>query len=110
MDDYGLHLLVLSHVFSIRALKRWCERALAARLTMDNVVDILQLARLCDAPSLRVRCVKLVAREFAAVEMSEGWRFLQRHDPRLELYLLQSLDEVHTVSLELFIIGSFRWL
>ncbi|XP_058102068.1 BTB/POZ and TAZ domain-containing protein 1-like [Magnolia sinica] len=93
---YGLHLLVLSHVYSVPHLKRACARALAGQLTAENVVDVLQLARQCDAPYLNVKCLKLLAEDFGTVEKTEGWKFLQDHDPLLELELLQFLDEAES--------------
>ncbi|XP_043723429.1 BTB/POZ and TAZ domain-containing protein 1-like [Telopea speciosissima] len=93
MDKYGIHLLTLSHVFSIRQLKQRCTRGLAARLNADTVVDVLQLARLCDAPDLYVKCMKLLSKDFKTVEMTEGWKFLQSHDPMLELEILQFIDD-----------------
>ncbi|XP_042497269.1 BTB/POZ and TAZ domain-containing protein 1-like isoform X2 [Macadamia integrifolia] len=93
MDKYGIHLLTLSHVFSIRQLKLRCSRGLATRLTTDNVVDVLQLARLCDAPDLYLKCMKLVSKHLKTVEKTEAWKFLQDHDSWLELEILQFLDE-----------------
>lgn len=96
MEKYGVHLLALSHVYSVPRLKRACGAALAAQLSVENVVDLLQLARLCDAPYLRVKCMNLLAKDFKVVEKTEGWRFLQDHDPLLELELLQFLDEAES--------------
>ncbi|XP_059644622.1 BTB/POZ and TAZ domain-containing protein 1-like [Cornus florida] len=93
MEKYGIHLLVLSHVFLVAPLKQRCTKGLAERLMMENVVDVLQLARLCDAPDLYLKCMKMLSNNFKAVEKTEGWKFLQKHDPRLELEILQFMDE-----------------
>ncbi|XP_072964137.1 BTB/POZ and TAZ domain-containing protein 2-like [Typha angustifolia] len=93
MGFYGMHLLVLSHVYGVAWLKRACEAALASRLTSDTVVDVLHLARQCDAPALYLRCMKLLAKYFADVEKSEAWKFVQAYDPWLELEILQFLQE-----------------
>jgi RIO-like serine/threonine protein kinase len=99
MEKYGIHLLALSHVYAVPQLKqRWCTKALGERLTIGNVVDVLQLARMCDAPDLYLKCMKLVANHFKAVEKTEGWRFLQEHDPWLELHILQFMDEAESVN------------
>lgn len=97
MEKYGIHLLALSHVYSVPQLKQRCTKGLGERLTIDNVVDVLQLARLCDAPDLYLRCMKLAASRFKAVEKTEGWKFLQDHDPWLELQILQFMDEAESV-------------
>ncbi|XP_074577609.1 BTB/POZ and TAZ domain-containing protein 1-like [Curcuma longa] len=96
MAEHAVHLLVLSHVYQVGWLKRACERALASRLAAEGVVDVLVLARRCDAAWLHLRCMKLIAEDFAAVERTEAWRFLQEHDPYLELDILQSLQDAHS--------------
>ncbi|GFP88452.1 BTB/POZ and TAZ domain-containing protein 2 [Phtheirospermum japonicum] len=93
MEKYGIHLLALSHVYSVQQLKQRCTRGLSKILSLENVVDMLQLARLCDAPDLYLRCMKLLSNHFKAVEETEGWKFLQNHDPYLELEILQFIDE-----------------
>ncbi|XXG49503.1 hypothetical protein AAC387_Pa02g3674 [Persea americana] len=96
MEKYGIHLLVLSHVFSVPALKRACTTELAKQLTVENVVDMLHLARLCDAPSLNVKCMNMISKDFKDVGKTEAWKFLQDHDPVLELDLLQFLNEAES--------------
>ncbi|KAG6573485.1 BTB/POZ and TAZ domain-containing protein 1 [Cucurbita argyrosperma subsp. argyrosperma] len=93
LREYGIHLLALSHVYLVPHLKQRCSKYLARKLTIDSVIDILQLARLCDAPDLSLSCMKMVSRHFKAVEKSEGWKFLQEHDSWLELQILQFIDE-----------------
>ena len=97
MERYAMHLLALAHAYRIPRLKRACVGSLAQRVSAESVVDVLQLARLCDAPRLHVRCIKFLAVNFSAVEQTEGWRFLQANDPRLELDILESLHEIDLV-------------
>ncbi|GMY15007.1 BTB/POZ and TAZ domain-containing protein 1 [Fagus crenata] len=96
MEKYGIHLLALSHVYLVPQLKQSCTKVLGERLTMENVVDVLQLAKMCDAPNLSLKCMKLVANHFKAVEKTEGWKFLQDHDPWLELDILHFMDEAES--------------
>ncbi|XVE54562.1 hypothetical protein DITRI_Ditri03aG0091400 [Diplodiscus trichospermus] len=96
MEKYGIHLLALSHVYSVPQLKQRCTRGVSQRLTIENVVDLLQLARLCDAPDLYLKCMKQIAAHFKAVEQTEGWKFMQNHDPWLELDILQFIDEAES--------------
>ncbi|PKI50365.1 hypothetical protein CRG98_029245 [Punica granatum] len=93
MEKFGIHLLALSHVYSVPQLKRRCTEGLGQRLTVENVVDVLQLARLCDAPDLYLKCMKLVYGNIKTVENTEGWKFMSYHDPWLELEILQFIDE-----------------
>lgn len=97
MDKYGMHLLVLSHVYSVTQMKRKCISGLANRVTTENVVDLLQLARLCDAPDLYLKCLKLVNNHFKAVEETEGWKFLKKHDPWLQFDVLHFMNEEESV-------------
>lgn len=90
-------LLALSHAYRVRWLKRRCEAGLAAWLSAARAMDVLKLARLCDAPRLHQRCLRLVAADFAAVQESEGWRFVQKRDPALELEVLQFVQETAQV-------------
>lgn len=67
---------------------------MAERLTIENALDVLQLARqLCDAPDLYLKCMKFLSSNFKKVEETEGWKFLQDHDPCLELEILQFMNE-----------------
>ncbi|XP_017250264.2 BTB/POZ and TAZ domain-containing protein 1 [Daucus carota subsp. sativus] len=93
MEKFGIHLLALSHVYLVPKLKRRCTKALAQQLTVENVVDVLQLTRLCDAPDLYFKSMKLIDENFKAVEHTEGWQFLQQNDPFLELEILQFIEE-----------------
>ncbi|KAL6650919.1 hypothetical protein ACP70R_009844 [Stipagrostis hirtigluma subsp. patula] len=90
---HGPQLLALAHAYRVGWLKRAAEAAVAARLTADRAVDMLKLARLCDAPRLYLRCARLAGKDFPAVERSDGFRFARRHDPALELELLTLLED-----------------
>ncbi|XP_071742699.1 BTB/POZ and TAZ domain-containing protein 1-like [Rutidosis leptorrhynchoides] len=96
MERFGIHLLALAHVYLVPQLKMKCTKALIGRLTIENVVDDLQLARLCDAPDLYLKCMKLISNRFKSVEETEGWKFLQNNDPFLELEILKFIDETES--------------
>ncbi|KAF3337382.1 BTB/POZ and TAZ domain-containing protein 1-like protein [Carex littledalei] len=93
VEKYGMHLLVLSHVYQASWLKRTCEMMLANLLTTETILDVLQLSRLCDAQRLHLRCLKFIIKDFAAVQDTDAWRFMQENDPWLELDILQFMDE-----------------
>ena len=90
---HGAQLLALAHAYRVGWLKRAAEAAVSARLTPERAVDMLKLARLCDAPRLYLRCARLAAKDFRAVELSEGWRFARRHDTALEFELRKLLED-----------------
>ncbi|KAJ1391924.1 Zinc finger, TAZ-type [Sesbania bispinosa] len=81
MDKYGMHLLALSHVYLVPQLKQRCIKGLSQRLTTENVVDVLQLARLCDAPDLHLRCMNLLTNHFKARKVKS-----RRHREEQGLY------------------------
>ena len=90
---HGAQLLALGHAYRVAWLKRAAEAAVSARLTPDRAVDMMKLARLCDAPRLYLRCARLAAKDFRAVELSEGWRFARRQDTALQRELLKLLED-----------------
>ncbi|XP_047342664.1 BTB/POZ and TAZ domain-containing protein 2-like [Impatiens glandulifera] len=96
MDLYGFHLLTLSHAFAVPQLKQRCAKALIQQLKISNVIDMLQLARLCDASELYFRSMKLVSTKIKLVEKTEGWKFVQKNDPWLELEILQFIDDIES--------------
>ncbi|CAH2064871.1 unnamed protein product [Thlaspi arvense] len=96
MEKYGIHLLALSHVYIVTNLKQRCSKGVVRRLTAENVVDVFQLARLCDAPDVCLRSMRLIQSQFKTVEQTEGWKFLQEHDPSLELDILQFIDDAES--------------
>ncbi|KAK3020993.1 hypothetical protein RJ639_045458 [Escallonia herrerae] len=97
MKNFVLHLLVLSHCYSVPSLKRVCIHVLEQGwLTMDNVIDVLQLARNCDAPRLSLICVRMVLRYFRTISSSEGWKVMKRTNPALEQELLEMVVEAET--------------
>ncbi|PKA60208.1 BTB/POZ and TAZ domain-containing protein 3 [Apostasia shenzhenica] len=95
MKKHLVHLLVMSHVYSIPSLKSICIRQLEREfLTAENVVDILQLARECDASRLSMICTRMIIRDFKSISLSQGWKVMRKANPNLEQELLEILVEV----------------
>ncbi|KAK3158370.1 hypothetical protein QOZ80_2AG0136250 [Eleusine coracana subsp. coracana] len=92
-DAHGAALLALAHAYRVPWLKRRAEEAAAARLTADRAVDAAKLAALCDAPRLRMACARLAGKDLDAVRRSEGWRFAGRHDPALQVDVIQLVHD-----------------
>lgn len=109
MDKFVLHLLVLSHSYSIPSLKRVCTHILEnGWLTKDNVIDVLQLAKSCDAPRLSLICVRMIVTDFKSISSTEGWKVMKRVNPGLEQELVESIVEADTVSLiNIIVLGKF---
>ncbi|KAJ6741334.1 BTB/POZ AND TAZ DOMAIN-CONTAINING PROTEIN 3 [Salix purpurea] len=85
MKRFALHQLVLSHSYCVSSLKRVCIDLLEHDcLTKENVIDVLQLARSCDAPQLSFICVCMVVKDLKSVSSTEGWKVMRRANPALE--------------------------
>lgn len=114
MEEFVLHLLVLSHVFVVPQLKEECMRQLEqGLLTIDNVIDIFQLALLCDAPRLNFICHRMILRNFKAVSATEGWQAMKQSHPVLERKILESVtaeDHVNALIFLLFFLLLFLTL
>ncbi|XP_028787096.1 BTB/POZ and TAZ domain-containing protein 4-like [Neltuma alba] len=92
MEELVLPLLVLSHAFVVPHLKRECEEKLEmSSLTIDNVVDVFQLALLCDAPRLSLICYRLISKNLKPVSEPEGWRAMKQSHPFMETEILQHM-------------------
>ncbi|XP_021908171.1 BTB/POZ and TAZ domain-containing protein 4 isoform X2 [Carica papaya] len=92
MEEFVTSLLVLSHVYVVPQLKRICEWHLEhGLLTTENVVDIFQLALLCDAPRLGIICHRMILKNFRDVSATEGWKVMKKSHPVLEKELLKSM-------------------
>ncbi|XP_047338248.1 BTB/POZ and TAZ domain-containing protein 3 [Impatiens glandulifera] len=97
MEKFVLHLLVLSHSYSVTPLKNVCVNFLEHNwLDMENVIDVLQLAKKCDAPRLSLICVRLIVKNFKTVASTEGWKVMKRVDPALEQEILEYVVEFDT--------------
>ncbi|PKI66636.1 hypothetical protein CRG98_012978 [Punica granatum] len=87
MEKYDIHLLALAHVYSVPQLKQRCIKGLSRRLTVENLVDVLQLSRLCNAPDLYLRCMKLVYNNFKFIDEAESRKKrTRRHREEQRLY------------------------
>jgi len=92
MEDFAIHLLVLSHVYVVPHLKRVCESEFeSSLLNKENVIDVFQLALLCDAPRLGLLCHRMILKNFEEVSTSQGWQAMKESHPRLQKELLRSV-------------------
>lgn len=99
MKKFVLHLLVLSHSYSVPSLKRFCEHYIEQNwLSKENVVDVMQLARNCDAPRLAMVCLRMIVNDFKCISSTEGWKVMKRANPLLEQELLELVVDADSVS------------
>ncbi|CAH8354451.1 unnamed protein product [Eruca vesicaria subsp. sativa] len=94
MKKYVLSLLVLSHCYSVPSLKRVCVEVLdQGWINKENVIDVLQLARSCNATRISFVCVSMVIKDLKSIASTEGWKVMTRGDPLLEQELLEGVVE-----------------
>ncbi|XP_019195496.1 PREDICTED: BTB/POZ and TAZ domain-containing protein 4-like isoform X2 [Ipomoea nil] len=95
LREHILSLLVLSHSYAIPQLKRECERLLEdGMMTVENVIDVFQLALLCDAPRLSLMSHRFILRNIKPVSLTQGWIAMRNSHPVLEKHLVESvIDE-----------------
>ncbi|KAI9112049.1 hypothetical protein K1719_016945 [Acacia pycnantha] len=98
MEKYGIQSArIVAHVFG--ATNEAEVHQVACRTINDQECGgLLQLARLCHSPDLYIKCMKLLTNHFKYVEATEGWKFLQKYDPWLELKILQFMDEDESIN------------
>ncbi|KAJ9562502.1 hypothetical protein OSB04_007662 [Centaurea solstitialis] len=94
MEEHILSLLVLSHAYVVPRLKRECEDQFERKfLNAENVVDVFQLALLCDAPRLSIICHRIILKSFKAASSSEAWKAMKMSHPVLEKELLETVND-----------------
>lgn len=102
MEEHALQLLVLSHAYAITSLKRLCEWQIEhGLLTIETVIDIFQLAMLCDAPRLSLISHRLILKNFNSVCATEGWRVMKDSHPILENEILVSFRDEESVRISI---------
>jgi hypothetical protein len=95
----------MSHSYSVPSLKRVCIYILEQGwLTKENVIDVLQLARKCDAPRLSLICIRIIVRDFKTIPSTEAWKVMKLSSPELEQDLLECVVEADSVSQFLFFV------
>ena len=98
MKEFVLPLLVLSHAYVVPQLKRICEQPLEhVLLTLETVVDVLQLSLLCDAPRLILIGHRMILRNFKAVSSTEGWEAMKKSHPALEKEIVETVIDEENV-------------
>lgn len=101
LEEYALHLLVLSHAYIVPNLKNLCVRHLEQGfITTENVVDMFQVALLCDAPRLSFICHRRIVKNFKVVTTSDSWKVMKTSHPMLEKLILSSKDDAEYMEKE----------
>lgn len=99
LQEFAVHLLVLSHAYVVPNLKKLCQQQLEKGLiNVENVTDILQVALLCDAPRLSLVCHRMIMKNYKVVTLTDGWNAMKQSHPMLEKQIFRSLIDEERVS------------
>jgi hypothetical protein len=102
MNEFIMHLLLLSHAYVVPQLKRVCEWHLEhGLLTTENVVDVFQLALLCDFPRLSLISHRMIMKHFNELSATEAWTAMKKSHPFLEKEVRDSVIIEANVSSDL---------
>ena len=68
------HLLVAAEKYNLVDLKKFCEESLCVNMTVENVLDLIELADLHDAANLRATALEFIGKNAKEVSAQKGWR------------------------------------
>ena len=74
IEDKAINLLPAADKYDLKDLKTMCESVLCDTVTHDNVLDILVLANIHGANTLRDMALKFIVNNGKAIVCQEGWR------------------------------------
>ena len=68
------HLLIAAEKYNLVDLKLLCEESLCINMTVENVLDLIEIADLHDAANLRATALKFIGKNAKQVAAQKGWR------------------------------------
>ena len=68
------NLLVAAEKYNLVDLKKLCEESLCVHMSVNNVLDMMELADLHNAANLRAMALKFIGRNAKEVSSQEEWR------------------------------------
>ena len=74
MKEVAAKLLIAAEKYQVADLKHLCEESLSVNITLDNVLDTLELADLHNAANLRATALKFIGENAKEVASQKEWR------------------------------------
>lgn len=94
IDDKVKELFVAADKYTIVGLKNLCEKNLYARLDVENAIEYLSLASMCNAVALKKSIIKFIVSHDNLDELSKKPEFKQLHpDIMFDIIRAIALDE-----------------
>jgi len=94
LADFSLGLLAAAEKYQISSLKPICESSLEKKLTVGNVLQILQFAELYSAQKLKVKSIEFIVKNSVTITRTDEWqKFKQEATPSLGLELFEEMSK-----------------
>ena len=90
MGEKAADLLDVADKYGISGLKEMSEAALCAKMNIDNVLNMLVLADLHSAPSVKSLALKFVRENVKVIVTQEGWRKKLEKYPEIVFDILEA--------------------
>ena len=74
LKEVAANLLIPAEKYQVTDLKNLCEESLCVNITLDNVLDTLELADLHNAANLRATALKFIGENAKEVASQKEWR------------------------------------
>ena len=90
VGEKATNLLDVADKYGISGLKEMSEAALCAKMNIDNVLNMLVLADLHNAPSVKSLALKFVRENVQEIVSQEGWRKKLEKYPEIVFDILEA--------------------
>lgn len=94
LSTKAAYLLSAAEKYDLQELKTMCEIALCENIALDNVVELLILADLHSASSVRSLALKFIVDNSREVTAQPGWRDKLRNNPDLMADMFEAISQI----------------
>lgn len=94
LDTKADRLLSAAEKYDLRELKSMCESALCENITTDNVLDMLVLADLHGAASVRTLALKFIVENGKEIVSQAGWREKLKSYPEIMADMFEAMTRL----------------
>ena len=92
LDTLARELLNVANKYELSGLFTMCERELKSKISLNNVIELLQLADLLDSSFLKKACLNYISLNSGAIRSSEKWKQLKENSEEHVSLLMDIMD------------------
>ena len=92
LDTLARELLNVANKYKLSGLFTMCERELKSKISLNNVIELLQLADMLDSSYLKKACLNYISINSGAVRSSEEWKQLKENSEENVSLLMDIMD------------------